>query len=146
MIRRPPRSTQSRSSAASDVYKRQVSENTARDLRHFYRTIECRPLRIAHNAVDSLFTPSSVPEIEELLHELELPREYCVFVGARDVPYKNASLVFDALPLLCTEQRPAILCVGGLPTLEAEVEARAAAATVRVASLSDAQLLSLIHI
>src|SRR5450756_2019407 len=30
MIRRPPRSTQSRSSAASDVYKRQVFEVTAR--------------------------------------------------------------------------------------------------------------------
>ena len=28
MIRRPPRSTQSRSSAASDVYKRQVTDNT----------------------------------------------------------------------------------------------------------------------
>ena len=29
MIRRPPRSTQSRSSAASDVYKRQVQEANA---------------------------------------------------------------------------------------------------------------------
>src|SRR5680860_715261 len=32
MIRRPPRSTQSRSSAASDVYKRQEHHNTAVDL------------------------------------------------------------------------------------------------------------------
>src|SRR5450756_3201308 len=32
MIRRPPRSTQSRSSAASDVYKRQLE--TSLDLRH----------------------------------------------------------------------------------------------------------------
>src|SRR5450756_2287123 len=30
MIRRPPRSTQSRSSAASDVYKRQLYDHTAR--------------------------------------------------------------------------------------------------------------------
>src|SRR5680860_1348167 len=30
MIRRPPRSTQSRSSAASDVYKRQASSTTGR--------------------------------------------------------------------------------------------------------------------
>src|SRR5450756_1448877 len=32
MIRRPPRSTQSRSSAASDVYKRQVEGEQRRDL------------------------------------------------------------------------------------------------------------------
>src|SRR5450756_3246924 len=32
MIRRPPRSTQSRSSAASDVYKRQVGTNVERKL------------------------------------------------------------------------------------------------------------------
>ena len=31
MIRRPPRSTQSRSSAASDVYKRQVKENSVNE-------------------------------------------------------------------------------------------------------------------
>src|SRR5680860_1918784 len=33
MIRRPPRSTQSRSSAASDVYKRQVVEDKPEDLK-----------------------------------------------------------------------------------------------------------------
>src|SRR5450756_1659080 len=33
MIRRPPRSTQSRSSAASDVYKRQVDDHPRGDLR-----------------------------------------------------------------------------------------------------------------
>src|SRR5450756_785359 len=40
MIRRPPRSTQSRSSAASDVYKRQVLRRTGTDLfwRYWWRT------------------------------------------------------------------------------------------------------------
>src|SRR5450756_3214344 len=33
MIRRPPRSTQSRSSAASDVYKRQVTSRASQTLR-----------------------------------------------------------------------------------------------------------------
>ena len=33
MIRRPPRSTQSRSSAASDVYKRQITHNDSLDAR-----------------------------------------------------------------------------------------------------------------
>eukprot|EP00826_Nyctotherus_ovalis_P057250 TRINITY_DN781_c0_g2_i13.p1 TRINITY_DN781_c0_g2~~TRINITY_DN781_c0_g2_i13.p1 ORF type:complete len:128 (+),score=39.66 TRINITY_DN781_c0_g2_i13:29-385(+) len=33
MVRRPPRSTQSRSSAASDVYKRQVQDNAPSDVR-----------------------------------------------------------------------------------------------------------------
>eukprot|EP01017_Pseudomicrothorax_dubius_P009031 TRINITY_DN13005_c0_g2_i3.p1 TRINITY_DN13005_c0_g2~~TRINITY_DN13005_c0_g2_i3.p1 ORF type:complete len:280 (-),score=39.87 TRINITY_DN13005_c0_g2_i3:83-922(-) len=36
MIRRPPRSTQSRSSAASDVYKRQLLYNLPDDLEDFY--------------------------------------------------------------------------------------------------------------
>src|SRR5680860_412453 len=46
MIRRPPRSTQSRSSAASDVYKRQV--------------LEPRALNTAAAAVGSAWTASSV--------------------------------------------------------------------------------------
>ena len=36
MIRRPPRSTQQRSSAASDVYKRQVKPNKVFDWTHYF--------------------------------------------------------------------------------------------------------------
>jgi len=48
--------------------------------------------------------------------------------------------VFDALPLLPEAGRPALLCVGGHATLEAEFATRAAATTVRVATITDAQL------
>ena len=40
MIRRPPRSTQSRSSAASDVYKRQVFISNAENISKLYRLKE----------------------------------------------------------------------------------------------------------
>jgi len=39
MIRRPPRSTQSRSSAASDVYKRQI-DNTIDDVQQMKQDID----------------------------------------------------------------------------------------------------------
>eukprot|EP00657_Telonema_sp_P-1_P004166 TRINITY_DN1962_c0_g1_i12.p2 TRINITY_DN1962_c0_g1~~TRINITY_DN1962_c0_g1_i12.p2 ORF type:complete len:110 (-),score=63.49 TRINITY_DN1962_c0_g1_i12:110-439(-) len=41
MIRRPPRSTQSRSSAASDVYKRQVSTQSTGSLRQQKQHGQC---------------------------------------------------------------------------------------------------------
>src|SRR5450756_1449049 len=47
MIRRPPRSTQSRSSAASDVYKRQVVAGAPAFLRRA-RGFTPAPIRLAH--------------------------------------------------------------------------------------------------
>ena len=52
MIRRPPRSTLDRSSAASDVYKRQVEE------RELYMSI--------HNVKD----PTSISEVEKLKFDI----------------------------------------------------------------------------
>eukprot|EP01015_Nassula_variabilis_P014741 TRINITY_DN22223_c0_g1_i1.p2 TRINITY_DN22223_c0_g1~~TRINITY_DN22223_c0_g1_i1.p2 ORF type:complete len:100 (-),score=12.75 TRINITY_DN22223_c0_g1_i1:24-323(-) len=44
MIRQPPRSTQSRSSAASDVYKRQISNTSQKDLGSFFKYL-CQKLK-----------------------------------------------------------------------------------------------------
>src|SRR5665811_2537773 len=46
MLRRPPRSTRVRSSAASDVYKRQVLESTDLGIIHYVRQGE--PLGLGH--------------------------------------------------------------------------------------------------
>src|SRR5450756_591929 len=69
MIRRPPRSTQSRSSAASDVYKRQEVENLARDT-----TVRAGDLRVS-GAVPALVRvevltnrlPGRAPELAAVL-------------------------------------------------------------------------------
>jgi len=117
-----------------------ISNNTAQDLHRLYPAIGARPLTVAHCAVDPLFGPADGPGMDALRRDLGLPADYVLFVGARDVGYKNAALVFDALPLLPAADRPALLCVGGHATLEAEFAGRAAATTVRVARLTDAQL------
>eukprot|EP00657_Telonema_sp_P-1_P007730 TRINITY_DN2785_c0_g1_i1.p1 TRINITY_DN2785_c0_g1~~TRINITY_DN2785_c0_g1_i1.p1 ORF type:complete len:114 (-),score=54.30 TRINITY_DN2785_c0_g1_i1:24-365(-) len=60
MIRRPPRSTQSRSSAASDVYKRQVQLGVV--LRAFHRAHQWeRVLQLYHDNMVMSSSSSSSP-------------------------------------------------------------------------------------
>ena len=117
-----------------------ISENTASDLRRFYPESRPRPLLVAHCAAESFFAPASETEIEGLLRELGMPREYFLFVGARNVSYKNAALVGEALSLMPSTRRPALLFAGGSPTLEPEFQALALESVLHVADLSDEQL------
>lgn len=117
-----------------------ISDSTAGDLHLFYPSTGSRPLMVAHNAADPVFAPSAPAAIQALATGLGLPLDYFVFVGPRDVPYKNAALVLHALDLLPETGRPAVLFVGGAPTLEAEFRPGAGSATVRVARLSDEDL------
>src|SRR5450756_1843120 len=52
MIRRPPRSTQSRSSAASDVYKRQIEGRV-----FSHGTLDCGKCHIPHIGWDPQYSP-----------------------------------------------------------------------------------------
>lgn len=117
-----------------------ISQNTADDLERFYPSTRSRPIRVAHCAAQPVFRPATVDDVQELLGELDLPRNYFVFIGARDSGYKNASLVFDALAILPREDRPAVLFVGGSEKLEPEFAERSADTVVRLARLSDEQL------
>jgi glycosyltransferase involved in cell wall biosynthesis len=117
-----------------------ISESTARDLHRFYPATASLPLAVAHCAADPVFTPAAEAEVVRLLEEIGLPREYVLFIGARDVAYKNASLVFEALASLPRDSRPALLLVGGSVALEAEFEAKTCGTVVRIARLSDRQL------
>lgn len=117
-----------------------ISENTAHDLERFYPVASSRPVRVAHCAAERLFAPATESQVVALLAELDLPRDYCIFIGARDSAYKNAALILDAVALLRPDRRPALLFVGGSPVLEAELQARVDNKVVRVASLSDEQL------
>jgi len=119
-----------------------ISDNTATDLARFYPVASSRPVCVAHCAAESVFAPASDTQIATLRANLDLPDDYFVFVGARNVTYKNAALVFDALDVLPPGRRPAILFIGGLPSLEDAFELRAADKVVRLATLSDEQLVS----
>eukprot|EP00826_Nyctotherus_ovalis_P014184 TRINITY_DN13926_c0_g1_i6.p2 TRINITY_DN13926_c0_g1~~TRINITY_DN13926_c0_g1_i6.p2 ORF type:complete len:107 (+),score=9.32 TRINITY_DN13926_c0_g1_i6:24-323(+) len=61
MIRRPPRSTQSRSSAASDVYKRQGNSTiySKADIYAFYLVLKCLVKFIAQKSGPSKVAPNS---------------------------------------------------------------------------------------
>src|SRR5450756_1536329 len=72
MIRRPPRSTQSRSSAASDVYKRQFLENVVVGDDGVLGQLECDPPIAAHvdKAAKSGMGDRPGREVEPELHVL----------------------------------------------------------------------------
>src|SRR5680860_1817573 len=59
MIRRPPRSTQSRSSAASDVYKRQGYYDAYYLKAQKVRTLIKRDFDLAFEGVDAILTPTT---------------------------------------------------------------------------------------
>jgi len=119
-----------------------ISQNTATDLQRFYPAAESRPLLVAHNAAEPGFATANPAEVRRLIADLDLPEEYFVFLGARNVAYKNAGLVLDALALIEQAKRPAVLFVGGNPNLEDDLAARTCGTVVRVAALTDAQLVA----
>jgi glycosyltransferase involved in cell wall biosynthesis len=116
-----------------------VSRNTAHDFRGFFPSEATKPMRIMVLAPDPVFAPAPAGEITSLLHTLNLPTRYYVFVGDRR-GYKNAQLAFRALESGMAPTDLGLLCVGGRSTLEPELAELAEGHEVRVASLSDKQL------
>ena len=117
-----------------------ISENTARDLHRFYPFTRSVALQVSPCAADPFFTPASASEADEFRRSLGLQDSYFLFIGARNVSYKNARLALEALSLVPHPTRPALLFVGGSPTLEPELEHLAAESDVEVLALSDEQL------
>eukprot|EP00826_Nyctotherus_ovalis_P006108 TRINITY_DN11413_c0_g2_i6.p1 TRINITY_DN11413_c0_g2~~TRINITY_DN11413_c0_g2_i6.p1 ORF type:complete len:112 (+),score=36.90 TRINITY_DN11413_c0_g2_i6:28-336(+) len=71
MIRRPPRSTHCISSAASDVYKRQVVREMVKAMK--IDTIENKNGQDAINIVESSFKPEFTKEIAIIFMDLSMP-------------------------------------------------------------------------
>src|SRR5680860_1564349 len=61
MIRRPPRSTQSRSSAASDVYKRQIKRRIGIDMEHRGKASVIGPVHGGVNAERAFLEAPELP-------------------------------------------------------------------------------------
>src|SRR5450756_1423398 len=94
MIRRPPRSTQSRSSAASDVYKRQEYGELSHNVRTFLRygkTIAEMP--VAKNTVQSISPEATKAPMASRSHK--------VYTIMSDAP----AIVRKAYPLIGWPQR-----------------------------------------
>ena len=93
MIRRPPRSTQGRSSAASDVYKRQV----------VFRLNGYTPVRISTQWVEEKLAGIDLSEARAFTMQIEGHAFYWL-----NVPGVDTSLVYDVLSgcLLYTSPSP----------------------------------------
>uniref|UniRef100_C6E7H8 Glycosyl transferase family 2 n=1 Tax=Geobacter sp. (strain M21) TaxID=443144 RepID=C6E7H8_GEOSM len=117
-----------------------VSRSTAKDLAKLYPDLEGR-IVVAHNGIDhDVFSSASKEEVQDFrkLHGLDKP--YFLFVGMRQA-YKNGLLPLNALNLLPNKGSFTLLYVGGGPALEPEVKRLAGDLDVRLAKLSDRELI-----
>src|SRR5450756_1464295 len=111
MIRRPPRSTQSRSSAASDVYKRQepalslcpTTKKTAYGRSERWRVVKLRPEEIASVLKSQIENYQAEVEVEEVGTVLEVGDGIARIYGLRnamaaemlDLPHQVTGLVLN---------------------------------------------------
>ena len=60
-----------------------VSQNTCNDLLHFFPEIPEQKIHIIHNGVDKSYIPKYNSEPESTRKQLQLPKQYLLFVGNR---------------------------------------------------------------
>jgi len=116
-----------------------LSQNTLNDLVTEFPEAANKPNTLVLPGVEASFVPASQAKIAELASRLALPANYYLFIGYRDA-YKNADLLFEALPLLHDTEDFGVLLIGGAPQLEPGFALLAGNVTVRLASLSDDEL------
>jgi len=84
-----------------------VSENTARDLRHYYPEIPPERIGVAHLGVDPAFSPRDAESIRAFRKRHRIDRPYFLLVGERigmlgaktgARGYKNTGLFFETYP------------------------------------------------
>ncbi|MEM8779698.1 MAG: glycosyltransferase [Cyanobacteria bacterium P01_G01_bin.49] len=119
-----------------------VSQNTARDLLHFFPHISPELVTVAHCGVSESFKPSTEVEIYSFRTQYNIKKPYFLTVGSRLSlkNYKNAILLFKALAQLPNCHDLAVVCVGGEPQLEPELKAFCQEIEVHLLTLEDADL------
>ena len=108
MIRRPPRSTQSRSSAASDVYKRQIPTLLRLHQLNFLilpgdLLLHIAPLQIPHRGDSSLVLLHRSNPLDPFLSQLLFPHPQLQRVRTSAFLHHNGSPVIYLLLLLSTQ-------------------------------------------
>ena len=102
MIRRPPRSTLDRSSAASDVYKRQitVSDYMRHEVQSFF-DVNPDKIRVIPNGVNTAAFDEQRERDNTVERQLYAqPDEQIVFHIGRLVHEKGASVLIEAIPFV----------------------------------------------
>jgi glycosyltransferase involved in cell wall biosynthesis len=101
-----------------------VSENTARDLKHYFPEIPADRIRVAHLGVNANFFPRKAAAIQGFRRRHEIQKPYFLIVGERiglcgaEVGvrgYKNTKLFFEAYRHWEPRDRHQIVLVGRTP-------------------------------
>ncbi len=117
-----------------------VSANTLKDLHEVYPFSASRPARIAHNAVNSVFRPTTAASVAAFKNEHSLEKPYFMLVGRQD-GYKNGQLCFEAVKTLPGREQYSVVVTRSDETLvEPNLIRQAEGLDVRFLALNDDQL------
>ncbi|MDY7022325.1 MAG: methyltransferase domain-containing protein, partial [Cyanobacteriota bacterium] len=119
-----------------------ISENTARDLVHYFPRFSLDEVTVAHCGTKPIFSQSSTEEIQNFKSKYQITKPYYILVGERVGAggYKNAILFFQAFAKLPYKFQREIICVGGNPELEPELKAYIQDVKIHQLQLSDEDL------
>ena len=119
-----------------------ISESTGRDLRRFFPYIEPNQVTVAYCGWDPLFSPAGSEEIKTFQVTFGIEKPYFLLVGHRlgYSGYKNSTLLFEALNQIEHKEAFSVLCVGGQPELESELQNLAQGITIHLAHLTNEEL------
>jgi hypothetical protein len=119
-----------------------VSNNTAKDLRHFFPSIKLEQITVSHCGIKPIFTPAPTEETKAFKEKYQIHKPYFLLVGERRGVnnYKNASYVFKAISQIEDPDQFNLVCVGGKPTLKTELVNLAPNIRIHCLSLDDAEL------
>jgi predicted O-linked N-acetylglucosamine transferase (SPINDLY family)/glycosyltransferase involved in cell wall biosynthesis/predicted O-methyltransferase YrrM/ubiquinone/menaquinone biosynthesis C-methylase UbiE len=119
-----------------------ISENTARDLTHYFPQFYSDKITVAHCGTKPIFTPTSTEEIQNFKSKYGIAKPYFILVGERVGVggYKNTTLFFQAFAQLANKFDREIICVGGSAELEPELKAYVPGGQVHQLRLSDEEL------
>ncbi|NJR21009.1 MAG: glycosyltransferase [Richelia sp. CSU_2_1] len=119
-----------------------ISQNTAKDLVKFFPQISLDSIAIARCGVPHDFSPASPSEIEVFKNARSIEKPYFLIVGERTGfnGYKNTVFFFHALAKLSTKHGFDVICTGGQPALESNLQAHTEGIKVHLLDLNDAEL------
>lgn len=115
-----------------------ISGSTARDLNKYFPGAALADIAVLTLGVNPVFKPCSPSDLEAFRQRHSLHHPFVLMVGFRH-GYKNGRLLFDALGRM-PEPGLEVVCVGGLPTLEPELQALAPRLRAHMLQLDDQEL------